>query len=248
MSKKQNPLDIRTGDTVCICFNHTLHPKEFTAKVIAVVDRTLMGNDSCIEYIPDESGRDIKAEEMGIPYGCSVSHVKKVLQRAPYVVTKGTLSENIFRDELEALRELSHDRWPGYYKVGGVRVCYPSMEKLVTLVLAHAQGTLNRPLDMDKFHELWEKSKFLGKVEVPTRDDFNEDSWMTDHYTAVNWKVFKKFVLNNKEKILFTRKEMIQAGIEFHKAMWKDAWEDDFDLDEDNEHSDEEEVFDYADS
>ena len=248
MSKNQNPLGIRMGDSVRIFFDFKASGGEFTAKVMKVVDRTDMGNDSYIEYIPEEAGRNMEAEKLGIPYGCSVSHIVKVLEKAPYITKKGERPVNIFREEQ---RRLSHGGWPGYYKLGGVRVCYTDMRALVRLVFAGASGTFDRPLDMDKFHVLWEKSKFLGKVEMPAKDGFNEDHWMTDHYTAVHWKVFKKFVLNNKERIFATRKEMVQAGVEFHKAMWEDDCLDDMDddtrWDEDDEYSDEEEILDYAD-
>lgn len=233
MSNKQNPLGIRPGDVVSIHFDFHSSRGEFTAEVTEIHDRIDMGMDCAISYIPDESGRDLEAERFGIPYGCSVSHVKKVVRRAPYVVKKGARPKNIFREGQE---RLSRDGWPGCYKFGGIKICYSSMEKLVTLVLAHAQGTLDRPLDIDKFRALWEKSKFPGKVEIPA--SFSEDR-MTDLYTAVRWKIFKKFVLANKEKILATRKEIVEDGIRFHEAMWQDD-------DEDNR--DYEEISDYADA
>ncbi len=217
VNKKQNPLGIRVGDVVQIHFSHMPSKGAFSAKVTEVTDRTTMGCDAHIAYEPEESARDYGMEALNIPYGCSVSHVVKVLNRAPYVSIRMPPA-NIFRlhAERRSARRGSND-WVGYYRFGGTRVCHGDMETLIVEALASASDTLNRPLDIHRFRQLWTFSGHRGRVELP-RDPRFDSEW-SSHYTAVNWKVFKQFVLANRHRILLTRREMEKAGREHQKAM-----------------------------
>jgi hypothetical protein len=229
MNKQQNPLGIRVGDTVEIFFDHEPSRGSFNAKVTEVVDRTMMGSDAHISYQPDEMSRDLEAEALGIPYGCSVSHVRAIVARAPYKCDVYRSPLNIFRQTAEEkeVRRVEEGRpedyWPGYYSVGGVRISYESMGALVELALAMAKDTLDRPYSLERFHTLWERDGFRGKVTVPTVPELGDvyaHEELQEMYVAVNWKVFKHYVLANRHRLLLSQKEMEKAGAAFSKAMW----------------------------
>jgi hypothetical protein len=233
MNKKQNPLQIRVGDTVKIRFTHYTPTRIFLAEVLHVTDRTLMGCDACIDYKPEESARDLDAEKSNIPYGCSVSHVIEVVKRAPYKAMKSAPT-NIFRENIvrQTIGRKGDPRntgdWQGYYRFGDIRVGYEELGTLVEIALASAKDTLDRPMDIQRFRNLWAKDGYRGKVALPV-DPLFEDPYTKKYIPAkaVRWSVFRNYVLANRQKILLSRKEMEKAGREYSEAM--QARDDDFD-------------------
>jgi hypothetical protein len=236
MNKKQNPLGIRDGDVVEIFFDH--YPSSrgaFHAKVTEVTDCTMMGSDACIAYVPDESARELEKEALGIPYECSVSHVRAIVLRAPYKQDVYRSPHNIFRQDSEAAeaRRMEEGRdayWPGYYSVGNVRITFKSMGTLVELALAMAKDTLDRPYSLERFHTLWKRDGFRGKVMVPAVPELNgvyTHDELQESYAAVNWKAFKHYVLANRHRLLLSQREMEKAGAAFSKALWDSSFDDD---------------------
>ncbi len=211
---KQNPLGIAVGDTVRIKFNYAGARDAFLAEVTEVVDRVLMGQDTCIDYKPEESGRNFNAERLGIPYGCSVSHVVEVVRRGKFKPAPPT---NIFREHREKLG------CRGCIKRGGIRVALHDLSALISFALASATDTLDRPINIDRFFTRWEKDQFRGKVAIPAALKLDSD-WFSP--TAVHWKTFRKYVLANRHSILFTRREMEAMGQEHNRKMTESLWED----------------------
>ncbi len=214
MKRQQNPLRIRVGDVVEIYFGHMPKRGKFTAIVTGLTDRTVMGCEPYIDYRPKgEEDRDLDAERTGIPYGCSVGYVQSVVERAPY---KKEPQVNIFRESIEQDPAL----WR-YLRSGGVCVFYGfGLDTLVTLALASFNGRLDRPLHSERFREMWARDSFRGKVTVPESlvpDSESEDFWYRP--VAVRWKVFKKYVLANRHRILMSRKEMEEEGRLYLKDM-----------------------------
>jgi hypothetical protein len=158
---------------------------------------------------------------------------------------------NIFHDYVEGRRaDAARDGYTGYYQFGGVYVCYDGVETFVILALASAKDTLSQTLDMERFMAMWAKDCYRGKVALPDEAMFNGNQFGIK-YTAVHWKVFKKYVLTNRHRILFTRKEMEKYGERWDEEMWRDM-EDDLDRELDEKyggnHQEESDYRDYADA
>ena len=213
MNKKQNPLQIRVGDTVEINFPHMPSDPAFLADVTEVVDRTTMGQDAGISY----RRLDGKTNEPVTPDGCSVSYVTRVVTRAPYIVKKMP-PVNVFAEQLAIGRARC---WIGYVRIGGIYVGEPN--RLAMIALASANDRISRMFDSDKFRQLWTKAQFIGQI-AP----LNEKDYPSTHYTCVRWKIFKRWVIRNRHRFLSTIKEMEQSGRDYNNAM-QDDYDHDFD-------------------
>lgn len=210
MNKKQNPLQIRVGDTVEINFPHMPSDPAFLADVTEVVDRTTMGQDAGISY----RRLDGKTNEPVTPDGCSVSYVTRVVTRAPYIVKKIS-PVNVFAEHLAIDRARICERghgWVGYDRIGGIYLGSPV--RLAMIALATSGDRLDRTFDDRKFQQLWTKAKFIGQVNNPDPVNYPDE-----HYTSVRWKVFQRWVIRNRHRFLSTIKEMEQSGRDYNNAM-----------------------------
>ena len=210
VNKKQNPLRIRPGDTVNISFAHIPRDPAFFAEVLEIMDRTDIGQDAMITY----RRLDGQTNEPRMPDACSVSHVRSVTH-GPYKVDPSSTPINIFRDQLfEERKRIEEDGcgWRGVYNFGGIRIGY--RERLVVEALACATDDLTRQFVPERFEELWKRAGCPGKVTSP-----NEDEYPSRRYTCVRWKVFKRWVLTNRHRLLASRKEIEEFGQEYLRVM-----------------------------
>lgn len=216
MSKSQNPLQIRIGDTVEIYFRHNSSEHAFHAKVTDIFDRTSMGCDACIDF----KRLDGQTNEPVCPDACSVSHVTKIVKRAPYLVVKKP-PRNIFAEMLAVdcarIREHGHG-WLGYDRLGGIYIGSP--EKLAIIALASARDTLDRMFDEKKFQRLWLKAECIGQVTNP-----DPSTYPAEHYTSVRWKIFKRWVIRNRHYFLYTQREVEQSGRDYKRAEYEDFFD-----------------------
>jgi hypothetical protein len=227
MNKKQNPLAVRVGDTVEIRLLDS-GTRPFTAVVTKVADLTMVGQRALINYTPDATGRDAQKEKLGIPYACSIRYVQRIIARAPYVMSqKG--KNNIFRPQWEQRQvEGTYWNWCGFYQYGGYIVSEPSLDTLVLRALACVQEDLDRPVNLIRFHTLWKRDGYRGKVElsrIPNQDiDHVSD---LEGLIAVRWAVFRAYVIANRQKIMMSRKEMEAEGRAYQEDMLEDYFEQD---------------------
>jgi hypothetical protein len=197
MNKKENPLGIKIGDIVET--NFAYRKVSIKATITKITDRILTGCNPLIEYDPETEDPD--RVKYNIPNACDISFVTKIITPSPYIIPK-PIRNNIF---------VEHKNYGSMYeRIGDIMITYYNVHRLIIRALASVKHNIDRPIDDDKFMKLWEKNKFIGRIDLPNIEEY---------LVAVNWKVFKKFVIANKSRILMTRKEMEESGKQYQKQM-----------------------------
>jgi hypothetical protein len=211
INKKQNPLQVNVGDQVEIHLPHMSGPRAFPflATVTSVTDRTHFGQDAGIDYTPEEGSRDLEAERLGIPYGCSVSYVTRVVRRS---------GEWTSPPKVNLYRECSLD--PLCKKYGGVVASY-DVKYLFWVALSTAQGDISRPLDEESFVAMWHRDGCRGRVGIPTRIG-NSFHFMDKPPVAVRWKTFKRYVLKNVNRLKVPKTVIEREGKKTHDQIWEE--------------------------
>lgn len=214
MNKKQNPLGLDIGDIVEIHLDFKSEGP-FQATITDICDRTEINQDAGINY----SRLDGKTNEPLTNDGCSVSFVTKVVSRRIRDRIKPQPPKNIFAESL------SKDFWIGYSKME--RGIYAgSLNRLACAALSSAKGGgLDRPLSADRLTELWNQSRCPGTIKSSGFGEGGKDHFFDDRL-HVKWKVFKNWVIRNRNRILMSQKEIEKMGQEYDEYMCKSIEED----------------------
>lgn len=208
LSKKQNPLQIRPGDRVEIHIDVIKSQKPFTATVTEVTDRTALGCDAGISYIPDVP--DLDQEAAGISYGCSASYVTRIISRAQFVYRQEP-KKNI-------CREIINNKWEGWtpFTKGGHGVVYThDIDGLIVYALAGLDRDIFA-VDTDRIISRWTLDGSPGKVAVPSGTVYDEPKDF--EVTAVHWRVFKKYIIRNCNRWLLNQNEVRRTTREMDEA------------------------------
>jgi hypothetical protein len=220
MNKRQSPLQVQVGDTVEIYLTHSDEPP-FLATADKIDDRTTSGEGAALLHYTRHDG---KPEKVGTPC-CDISYVSKIISRAPLAPRQPARPINIYRDQLE--RDRKKRNWLGHDKISRGIMRGISITHLVSVALASAVDELTRPLNEERIQALWyaQKPGFIPHA--------NTDS-LYDHRPHVHWKVFKRWALRNRHRLMASGQEMRQWGRE-NQEVWARTYEEDMIADWDND-------------
>jgi hypothetical protein len=189
MPKKANPLGVKVRDVVLLDFTEIFNDRgSFAVRVLEMKEN--MEGSLIIRY---ERMDGIQEYDDGFAL-CNISFVKKIIKPAAYVVRQ-KVRVNIFA--LDRGNHLIEKR-------GGLRVGH--FDSLVMEALATVQHVdLSYFYQEDRTKKMYERAGWPGKV---SDIDSEMRRWRLCT-TTVRWKIFKRWVHCNAQRLIATKTEYV---------------------------------------